>query len=68
MYSPILIFGFKSTKTLKSQLQSMEMKYLWRVMGITRLDRVRNVGVKNELEIEPLIDKIGQDNWGGLNT
>ena len=42
----------------------MEMKYLRRVMGMTRLDRVRNVDVRNELE---LIDKIeqGQLRWFG---
>ena len=60
VFSPILTLGCESwvlTKRLKSQLQSMEMKYL-RVMGITRLDRVRNVDVRNELEIESLSDKI----------
>ena len=36
-------------------------------MGIIRLDRVRNVDVRNELVIEPLIDKIeqGQLRWFG---
>ena len=70
VYSPILTFGCESwvlTKRLKSQLQNMEMKYLRRVIGITRLDRVRNVDVRNELETELLIDKIeqGQLWWFG---
>ena len=36
-------------------------------MVITRLDRVRNVDARNELEMEPLIDKLeqGQLRWFG---
>ena len=43
----------------------MEMKYLRRVMGITRLDTVSNLVAL--LNIEPLIDKIeqGQLKWFG---
>ena len=39
-----------------------------RVMDVTRLDSIRNVDVRNELEIEPLIDNFEQGELSGLDT
>ena len=70
VFTPILIFGSESwtvTKKIKSQIQSMEMKFLRRVMGITKMDRIRNVEVRKELDIEPIVNKIerNQLRWYG---
>ena len=61
IYCPILTYGCESwvmTNTMKSKLQAAEMKYLRRVKGITRRDRVRNELVRSELKVEPLMTRI----------
>ena len=61
VYRPILTYGSESwtlTNRIKSRLQGMEMKYLRRVKGITRRDRIRNEAVREELKIEPILETI----------
>ena len=41
----------------KSRLTASEMKYLRKVSGKTRRDRVRNVTIRNELEL-PVVEQI----------
>lgn len=61
VFVPILIFGCESwvlNKKHKSMLQSMEMKYLRKVLGITRRNRVRNVNIREQLQAQSVISKI----------
>ena len=61
VYRPVLSYGSESwtlTRPLKSKIQAVEMKYLRKVKGITRRDRVRNEQVREELNIEPIISTI----------
>jgi hypothetical protein len=41
-------------------MQATEMKFLRHVEGITKLDRIRNVGIRKELGIYAMNDKIKQ--------
>jgi hypothetical protein len=43
-----------------SRMQATEMKFLRRVKGITKLDRVRNEDVRKELGIYAMNDKMQQ--------
>ncbi|XP_045473983.1 uncharacterized protein LOC123680234 [Harmonia axyridis] len=48
----------------------MEMKYLNRVMGVTRRDRLRNEKIREELQVESLeefIERRQLEWWGHLN-
>nr|CAH7752129.1 unnamed protein product [Callosobruchus chinensis] len=45
------------------------MKYLRKVKGVTRMDRIRNEAVRQELKVQPLIDHIESKQlrwWGHL--
>ena len=46
------------TKDIKSRIQAAEMKYLRRIKGIARRDRVRNEVMRQELKVEPILKKI----------
>ncbi|XP_072389944.1 uncharacterized protein [Diabrotica undecimpunctata] len=53
-------FGSESwtlTDKLKSKIQSIEMKFLRRIMSITRLDRIRNEAVREHLKVQSIIKK-----------
>lgn len=69
---PILTFGCESwvlNKKLESRIQSMEMKYLRGVMGVTRIDRVRNSDIREELKIPAITEFIEERQlswWGHL--
>jgi hypothetical protein len=56
----VLLYG-NETWTLRkrdwNRIQAAEMKYL-RTVGCTRLDRIRNKDVRNELGISPLSKKL----------
>lgn len=72
IYRPILTFGCESwvlSKGQKSKIQAVEMKYLRRVMGVTKRDRLRNIDIRRDLEIQPTLDFIEQRQlswWGHL--
>jgi hypothetical protein len=57
----VLLHGCK-TWTLKNRgwniIQAAEMKYLRTVKGCTKIDRLRNEDVQNEVGILPLYEKI----------
>ena len=42
----------------ESRLQTTEMAYLKRVEGVTRLDRVRNVGAREAVKQEEIMEKV----------
>lgn len=61
IFKPILTFGSESwtlTKQQENKIQASEMKYLRGIMGVTKRDRLRNVEIRNELEVEPVKNTI----------
>ena len=57
MYKPTLTYASESwTMNTKhqSQIQAAEMRYLRRTAGKTKLDRVRNINIREELKQTPL--------------
>src|SRR3978361_662388 len=67
IYCPILTYGCESwvmTNTMKSKIQAAEMKYLRRVKGITRRDRIRNELVRDELKVEPILKTVERRQLG----
>lgn len=73
IYRPVLTFGSETwvlTKKQKSRIQATEMKYLRRIKGINRTDRVRNQDVREELGIESVLTVIERNQlrwYGHLN-
>lgn len=70
IYRPILTYGSESwvlSKRQKSTIQAAEMKYLRRVKGVTRMDKIRNERIREELEIQPITEFIEQRqlSWWG---
>ena len=67
---PVLTYGHESwtlTSRTRSKVQAAEMKVLRLIKGVTRMDRIRNVDIRNELEIEDILKLIerGQLRWFG---
>ena len=67
---PILIYGHESwtlTSRTKSKVQAAEMKVLRLIKGVTRLDRIRNENIRNELGVEEILKVVerGQLRWYG---
>ncbi|XP_072389543.1 uncharacterized protein [Diabrotica undecimpunctata] len=57
----ILTFGYESwtlTTRLKNKLQSISMKYLRRVLGMTRMDRIGNGEIRERLKVQSKEKKI----------
>ena len=58
---PILLYGSENwsltTKT-ESKLQAAEMRMLRLIKGVTRRDRIRNVNIREEFQIRPLLEEI----------
>ncbi|KAG1663996.1 hypothetical protein GQR58_020042 [Nymphon striatum] len=70
VYSPTSTYASKSwvlTTNDKSRIQAAEMKYFRRVLDKTRRDQLRNVRIREELNCEPLLNKIrkAQLRWFG---
>jgi len=67
---PILLYGSENwsltTKT-ESKLQAAEMRMLRLIKGVTRRDRIRNVNIREELQIRPLLEEIERNKlrWFG---
>uniref|UniRef100_A0A1Y1MCV0 Reverse transcriptase domain-containing protein n=1 Tax=Photinus pyralis TaxID=7054 RepID=A0A1Y1MCV0_PHOPY len=70
IFRPILTYGSESwTLGRKEQgkIQTIDMKYLRRVKGITRRDHIRNEDVRKELQVQPITEFIvsKQLSWWG---
>lgn len=70
IYRPTLTYGAETwvlTKEQRSKIQATEMKFLRRVKGITRMDRIRNETVRDELNITSVQEWIEQQQlkWYG---
>lgn len=70
IYKPILTYGGESwvlNSQMKSRLQTLEMKYLRGVKGISRRDKIRNEAVRSELNVEPILKSIEKQHlkWFG---
>lgn len=72
IYRPILTYGCETwvlNDRQKSKIQATEMKYLRRVKGVTKLDRIKNQDIRDELETESIMDFIKKRQlgwWGHL--
>lgn len=72
IYRPILTYGCETwvlTQRQKSKVQAAEMRYLRRVKGVTRQDRIRNDMIREELKIQPLLQFVERRQlgwWGHL--
>ena len=58
VFRPTLTYGHEPwvmTERSRSRVQAAEMSFLRAVVGVSRLDRVRNSAVREELQIEPLL-------------
>lgn len=72
IFRPILTFGSESwvlNRRLESKLQAVEMKFLRSVKGVTRMDRVRNTDIREELGTSALLEFIEERQlswWGHL--
>lgn len=73
VFRPILTYGSETwvlDRKLKSKIQAIEMKYLRTVKGVTRRDRIRNVDIREELKIKPVLKYIEERQlswWGHLH-
>jgi hypothetical protein len=70
VYLPTLTYGHECwimSEKVRSRLQAAEMRFLRRVAGFTRLDRVRNTIIRDTLSTEPLLLQIerSQLRWYG---
>jgi hypothetical protein len=73
IFRPVLTFGSESwviTKRQKNRIQTIEMKYHRRALGITKRDHKRNDDIREELGIEPITTTIekNQLKWYGHLT
>ena len=61
MLKPILLYGAESwvlDTRAQSKLQGAEKRVLRAIKGVTRRDRVRNLDIRRELRVEPLLEEI----------
>ena len=58
---PIPLYGSENwslTTRTESKLQAAEMRVLRLIKGVTRRDRIRNVNIREELQVRPLLEEI----------
>ena len=61
IYIPTLTYGHETwvmTERIRSREQAAEMRFLRGVVGVSRLDRVRNTTIRENLQVEPLLLRI----------
>ena len=70
LFLPTLTYGQESwilTERTRSRVQAVEMRFLRRIVGVTRLDRIRNNDIRTNLQVEPLLLSVerAQLRWYG---
>lgn len=70
VYTPILIYGAENwvlNKNQMNRLQAAEMRYLRKVAGVKRTDKLRNEYIRDNLKTKPLKSKIEERKlkWAG---
>ena len=73
IYRPTLIYGSETWVTsqkLKSKIQAAEMRFLRRIEGVKRIDKIRNEHIRNSLQLESIQNTIEkkQLSWYGHLT
>lgn len=73
VYKPVLTYGCETwniSKQMKSKIQTLEMKYLRAVKGVTRRDKIRNQKVREDLKVEPILEYMDRQKmkWFGHIT
>src|SRR3978361_1128078 len=61
IFRPILIYGSESwvlTQQQRNKIQAVEMKFLRGVRGVTKRDRLRSEKIREDLQIEPILESI----------
>lgn len=72
IYRPILTFGCESwilNQNQRSKLQAVEMKFLRKVRGVTKFDKMKNMDIRRDLEINSVSEFIETRQlawWGHL--
>ena len=67
---PILLYGSENwslTMKTESKLQAAKMRMLRLIKGVKRRDSIRNVNIREELQVRPLLDEIERNKlrWFG---
>ncbi len=59
---PIMLYGteccWNLTTKLESKIQAAEMRVLRIIRGVTRRDKMRNVQIREELGVRPLLEDV----------
>lgn len=73
IYRPILTYGCESwvlNRRQKNKIQAAEMRYLRRVRGVTKMDRIKNLEIRKDLKIQSVLENIEERQlgwWGHLH-
>jgi hypothetical protein len=71
IYIPTLTYSCESwilLDTHRSKIQALEMGFFRRVEKLTKRDRIRNQVIREQLQVEPLQERIERTTAGGTIT
>src|SRR5699024_5935177 len=58
LFRSVLTYGHESwilTERTRSRVQAAEMRFLRRIVGVSRMDRIRNTRIREAIRVEPLL-------------
>ena len=61
LFKSTLTYGHETwilTERIRSRVQAAEMRFLRKIVGVTRLDQIRNTRIREELNLQPLLLEI----------